>query len=793
VFAAMTAAVFSLHNTLRMHRATWALVILLGLAAGYVQAQPECGLALKGSIVETHNFEPVYPAVIYIDEIKRSLEADEAGKFRVDSLCAGRYTVHVHASGYNHFDVLFDIHADTNIRFRLTHETHMLSQVEVAQERTPTIIQSKDQMTKADIAANSGKALGDMLQSVNGVNTLSTGATIAKPVIHGLHSNRIVTLNNGIRQEDQQWGGEHAPNIDPFLANNITVIKGAASVRYGTDAIGGVVLVEPASLPSKPGTAGEVNLAGFSNSRMGVASAMVEHNFKNVPAFSIRAQGTFKKGGNYRVPGYWVANTGLEERNYSAAAGWRKLHHGAEVFYSHFNTELGIYTGSHTGNQKDLEAAINSPVPLVPAGFTYEIDRPKQEVQHDLFKAKLYADNRQGVWNLIYSYQHNFRQEYDIVRKDDGRAQLNLTLNTQTLNLNLDHKALGGIKGQVGVDGIYQTNTFQNGDRLFIPTYSSLGGAAYLIERYSKNNWTLEAGVRYDNRWYEMFNAEGPSQQLVRYEFNYNNASATLGFRQQLKPDWQWNATLANAWRAPQANELFSAGFHHGAARIELGNKALQSERSYNLNLETEYSRNKLSAEVSLYGQYIRDYIFLEPGADLLTIRGYFKTFHYRQTNAFLYGADVSVGYKWTKQLTSAAKISLLRARDVSENDWLILMPADRASLNVRYAFELGKTLKENFIGVNARYVAGQTRIPSNFDEIDYPSPPAAYFIPDAEAGTRLQLGRQPLYVSVAVTNIFNGRYRDYLDAFRYFIDQPGRTVVLRLRMPFSFINDQTN
>jgi iron complex outermembrane receptor protein len=111
----------------------------------------------------------------------------------------------------------------------------------------------------------------------------------------------------------------------------------------------------------------------------------------------------------------------------------------------------------------------------------------------------------------------------------------------------------------------------------------------------------------------------------------------------------------------------------------------------------------------------------------------------------------------------------------------------------VRYAFELGKTLKENFIGVNARYVAGQTRIPSNFDEIDYPSPPAAYFIPDAEAGTRLQLGRQPLYVSVAVTNIFNGRYRDYLDAFRYFIDQPGRTVVLRLRMPFSFINDQTN
>ncbi|WP_276133991.1 TonB-dependent receptor [Polluticoccus soli] len=776
-----------------MHRARWALAIMLSLAAGYVRAQSPCRLTLAGSVVETHNFEPVYPAVVYIDEINRSFDADESGKFHVDSLCAGRYTVHVHTAGYDHFDVLLDIANDTTVRLRLAHEAHMLSQVEVRQERIPTIIQSKEQMDKTAIAANSGKTLGDMLQSVNGVNAMSTGPTIAKPVIHGLHSNRIVTLNNGIRQEDQQWGGEHAPNIDPFLANNITVIKGAASVRYGTDAIGGVVLVEPAPLPSKPGTSGELNLAGFSNNRMGVASAMVEHNFKNVPELSMRLQGTFKKGGNYRVPGYWVDNTGVEERNYSAAAGWRKPHYGAEVFYSHFDTELGIYTGSHTGNLKDLEAAIHSSVPLVPAGFTYDIGRPKQDVEHDLFKAKLYADNRQGVWNLIYSYQHNFRQEYDIVRKDDGRAQLNLTLNTQTLNLNLDHKAIGGVKGQIGVDGIYQTNNFQNGDRLFIPTYNSLGGAAYLIERYSKNNWTLEAGVRYDNRSYEMFNAEGPSQQIIRYAFNYNSASATLGFRQQLKPNWQWSATLANAWRAPQANELFSAGFHHGAARIELGNKNLRPERSYNLNLETEYTRKKLSAEVSLYGQYIRDYIFLEPGADVLTIRGYFKTFHYRQTNAFLYGSDVSVGYKWTEHFTSTAKLSLLRARDLSANDWLILMPADRASLNVRYGFEMGEVLQECYVALNARYIAEQVRIPSNFDAIDYPRPPAAYFVPDAEAGTRLLLGKQPIYVSVAVTNMFNVKYRDYLDAFRYFIDQPGRNVVLRLRMPFSFIKDQTN
>jgi iron complex outermembrane receptor protein len=548
-----------------------------------------------------------------------------------------------------------------------------------------------------------------------------------------------------------------------------------------------VVQVEPASLPSKPGTSGEVNFAGFSNNRMGVASGMVEHNFKKLPALSLRVQGTLKKGGNYRIPAYWIANTGVEEANYSAAAGWRKLHYGGEVFYSHFNTELGIYTGAHTGNQKDLEAAINSPVPLVIADFTYDINRPKQHVTHDLLKAKLYADNRVGMWNLIYSYQHNYRQEYDIVRKEDGKAQLNLTLNTQTLNLNLDHKAIGNIKGQVGIDGIYQHNTFRNGDRLFIPTYNSLGGAAYLIERYSKSNWTIEGGIRYDQRWYEMFNAEGPGQQMVRYEFNYNSASATIGFRQRIKKNWEWIATMANAWRAPQANELFSAGFHHGAARIELGNKSLKPERSYNLNLETEYTGNKLSAEISLYGQYIKDYIFLEPGADLLTIRGYFKTFNYKQTNAFLYGSDVAINYKWSEQFTSSAKVSMLRAHDVSRNTWLILMPADRASLHTKYSFRINNTFQECFAGVNTRYVFRQMRIPGNFDQIDHPRPPADYLLFDIDAGTKLQLGKQSLYVTLSVMNLFNTRYRDYLDAFRYFIDQPGRNLALRIRMPFSF------
>lgn len=767
------------------------IMLLLCMYSISVYAQGDCKLSVDVLVSEKHNGQPVYPLTVHIDELQREFETNEKGRFTISDICEGTYTLHFHAYSYEHAVEQVTIKKSGELKFRIGHEEHIMKEVTVATERNQTLLQDKDALNKQDIAANSGKNLADMLKNVNGVNAISNGATIAKPVIHGLHSNRIVLLNNGVRQEDQQWGGEHAPNIDPFLAGNITVVKGAASVKYGTDAIAGVVLVEPAPLRRMAGTDAELNLAGFSNNRMGVASATVNHNFKQLPALSLRAQGTFKKGGNYRVPGYWVANTGVQEADYSGAIGWNKLHYGAEVFYSHFETDLGIYRGSHTGNQADLEAAIRSDKPLVPAGFTYDIARPRQHVLHDLAKVKLYRDSKVGMFHLVYGYQHNFRQEYDVLRKEVPEAQLNVTLNTQTLNLNLEHRSIGVLAGEVGVDGVQQENFIQPGDRVFIPNYRSKGGAAYAIERYKGDDWTLEGGLRYDYRWYEMFNPEGKSQQVVRYEFDYNSVSGTLGLNKQVRDNWNVSVTASNAWRAPQPNELFSSGFHHGAARVELGDKTLKPERSYNLNVASKYSWGKLSTDLSLYTQYINNFIYLEPGADLLTIRGYYKTFTYKQTNAHLSGADITGTYAWTGKWESTLKGSFLFARTTKAKDWLILMPADRLSLNTTYKTDIGKRLQECSISIDAKYVFNQYRIPRNFDSIDYPRPPQAYFLADASIGAKLNAGKQPVYLSLSIMNIFNQKYREYLDAFRYFIDQPGTNLALRIRVPIQFNNQQ--
>lgn len=773
-----------------MRRVVFAL-LLCSYCFNTVQAQQKCDIHIDIKVVEAHNGQPLYPVVVHIDELKSTYETNEKGVVVLDDLCAGKYTFHFHAIGYEHSAEQVNITSSDKLVFKLEHTEHMMSAADVKAQKQGSLLQAQDELSKAKLAENSGKALADMLQEVNGVSMIANGATIAKPVIHGLHSNRIVMMNNGIRQEDQQWGGEHAPNIDPFMADKITVIKGAASVRYGADAIGGVVSVAPKPLLQNGGWEAELNTAAFSNNRMGVVSGMVGHNFAKIKPLSFRLQGTYKKAGNYRVPGAWVANTGVQEMNYSATLGWKKRHYGAELFYSRFDTDLGIYRGAHTGNQDDLNAAIASDKPLVPATFTYDLERPRQHVEHDLFKAKLYADNKLGMWHATYAYQKNYRQEYDVLRKENNKAQMNLTLNTQTLNLNLEHRSIAGVKGEIGVDGIYQENYIQPGDRIFIPNYKSYSGAGYLIERYKLKELDLEAGVRYDYRWYELFNPEGSNGQVVRYELAYRNISWTLGAKKALSDKWKSSLILSNAWRAPQSNELFSSGLHHGAARIEYGNKGLKPERSYNLNLELNGQlTDKLSMDVSLYTQYIQNYIYLEPGTDLLTIRGYFKTFNYKQTNAQLSGIDFSTAYSWTDKLQSDFKASFLFARDVSNKDWLILMPADRLRLNTRYTFDISKKLREAYINVEGRYVFNQWRIPSNFDQIDYPRPPAAYFLLGASVGATIYAGKQPLNISLTAMNVLNQRYRDYLDAFRYFIDQPGSNYVLRVRIPIT-INNQ--
>jgi len=242
-------------------------------------AQHTCSISFSGKVFDAESKAILPFANVYVQELNRGSVADRSGSFSIDSICAGNYTVVCSFVGYQSITYSATVQTNVTYDFSLRTEVTSLHEIEVVgkkEEEQALVSQSKTDIKGEDLIKVRGATLGESLTSVPGVYTLQSGPSIFKPVIHGLHSNRILIFNNGVRQEGQQWGSEHAPEIDPFIATKLSVIKGASSIRYGSDAIAGVILVEPASFPDTPGVSGEFNSVAASNNRMGVVSGIVQ-------------------------------------------------------------------------------------------------------------------------------------------------------------------------------------------------------------------------------------------------------------------------------------------------------------------------------------------------------------------------------------------------------------------------------------------------------------------------------------------------------------------------------------
>ncbi len=775
-------------------------LVLLSTQAPQLQAQSlpapadavqDCGLTVSGKVLDHDTREALVGATVYIPELDRATVSDAYGNYHFHQLCQGAYTLRVTYVGYDREEFPVKLSGSTSKNLALHSDAQTLHTVEVTGAHLKEQAQSQQTLEGRELEQTRGLALAETLKGIAGVTTLQTGPTISKPVIHGLHSNRVLLLNNGVRQEGQQWGSEHAPEIDPFVASEMRVIKGAAGVRYGADAIGGVVIVEPKPLRSVPGISGDLHLLGSTNNRQLATSAMLEGNFEKVPPLSWRLQGTLRKAGNARTPDYYLENTGLEEQNFSAALGYRKEKYGVELFFSQFNTKLGILKESHIGNVTDLLYAIERgrPSNADNAAFTYDIGRPYQDVQHNLLKAKGYWElGEAGKLEFVYGWQRNVREEYDVRRRSSSLPSLQLTLNTHTTEVVFQHKPLGRFSGSVGLNTIYQHNTYQYSD--FLPYFTGTTFGAFAIERWQKGKLQLEAGLRYDYKHLLVKRLEN-NRDLQKPEFDFNNVSGTLGAMYDVGYHLTFGLSATSAWRAPGANELFSNGVHHSAATFEVGDPTLESEQAYNFELSADYYNNaRLNGKLSLYHNYIHNFVYLAPQPEpVLTIRGAFPAFKYTQANATLTGADLSLDYTFTPKLKLESKTSLLYARNLDTDDDLIYMPANRFDNSLSYEFGQlggGNSFYDTYISVGGVYVAEQERIPGGLEQ-DFAPAPGAYFLVNAEAGTTLQLGKQTIEVGITGKNLLNTVYREYLNKLRYYADEPGRMLMFRIRVPLDF------
>jgi iron complex outermembrane recepter protein len=762
-------------------------IFYLAWLPNYAQT-PVCNCTLKGVVHEKDIHQSVPGAIIYLKGTNISTFADANGKYFFKNLCQGNYTLICQAIGFQKVEVSVNLTQEHSEDFSLEEKDEHLQEVIVTGKKEENITQAKNVLDGQALEQTRGQSLGEALKSLTGVSSLQTGSSISKPVIHGLHSNRILILNNGIRQEGQQWGSEHAPEIDPFVATKLSVVKGAAGVRYGSDAIGGVIMVEPASLPDSVNIHGEINTIGFSNGRQGVFSGILQGGISAWKGFAWRVQGTYKRGGDVKTATYFLANTGIQERNFSVTLEYKKPHFGTEVFFSNFDTQLGIFLGSHIGNLTDLQNALQNPRPneaYTPTEPSYDINRPNQDLSHNLLKIKNFAINENlGKWTLTLSRQYDWRLEYDVPRGNKLLNTLNFKLTTYTGEILLDHKTIfKKINGSIGVNGMYQENLSSSYElrnplinTVLIPNYEVFTGGIFLIERYVKNRWEVETGLRYDLRNAQAFGLNS-SGQLYQNAFNFNNLSATIGANFTQSEALNFKMNISNAWRSPNMNELFSDGIHHGAAAYEKGNINLQPERAVNLSFTTNYQKEKIALELTTYLNYINDYIYLKPRSEngilqtVLTVRGAFPAFDYTQIDARFAGIDLSINYLITKQLSISEKYSIVRAKDTKNNIFIVNIPSDRLESTLKYTFKKPDT----YLSLSNQWIAQQTRVEANSDFL---APPPAYTLWRIDAGIKIK----KIALGFTINNALNASYREYLNRFRYFTDDMGRNISVRVR-----------
>lgn len=757
----------------------------------------QCKFKVTGQITDLDDGSELHDCLISISGQTLVLSTDQHGRFIFNDVCKGRNELLIRHFGCSDTIVEFVVTDDLYLRVKLPHSAFELKEIDVMDKRIEmkqTLV--ADKLDAKELQKSAGSNLGDILKNVTGVTTLNNGSNISKPMIHGMQGYRLLILNNGIRHEGQQWGNEHAPEIDPFMAKSISVIKGANSIRYGSDAIGGVVLVEPNPLPDTAAVVGELNLAGFSNGKAGAASMLVEGYFDKIKYLSWRAQGSLKKGGNIKTPTYYLRNTGVEEYNYSYAIGYHRKKWGLEMYYSQFNTQVGIFAGSHIGNLTDLTAAYKRSKPIDSlAPFSYDIGRPYQEATHELIKGlSHYHFNERWRAKLQYAWQYNWRKEYDLhlPKSEEKRAlvehepQVDYRITSQTLEGVVEHDNIRSFRGMFGANYMNQKNVYIG--RFFIPYYINNMWGLFATERFVKQHFEVEMGVRYDQKHLQSFYYK--QNEYVAPKLFFSNFTYNGGFI--WKPDTSFNLFLnaGSAWRAPAVNELYADGIHHGVSAIERGNENMKTEKVYNATLTGILKQKKIKAEITCYHNQFANYIYLFPsGNNELTIRGAFPVFYYKQAKARISGCDVSGTYYTNRNLEVILKGMIVRGWNYSDNDHLILMPADRVELSVKYKFRMNTIFKDNYFQANGLFVNKQWRVPKLGD---FAPPPQAYYLVGFEIGSQLKVKKQELRISVSATNVLNHVYRDYLDRFRYFSDAAGTSYNVRITVPLIFYDKKT-
>lgn len=801
-------------------------------------ADPGTG-SLSGRITDK-NGGGLSGATIYIPDLKLGVVADTAGYYRINSLPSGKYLIEVHSIGFKAQTKTVTVSGPVTQDFTLVDAyveesavvvTGLSKATQIKRNPVPIVAISHDYL-----ATNISTNAIDAIAKIPGVRAVTTGPNVSKPYIRGLGYNRILTLYDGIRQEGQQWGDEHGIEVDQYAIDHVEVIKGPASLSFGSDALAGVVNLIPTQPAPEGKMIGDLTLDYQTNNKNIGGSAMLGAT-KNGLEWMARI--SHKQAVDYqdKIDGR-VFGTAYNETDGNASLGLHRKWGYSHLDFVFYNDLQEIPDGGRDSLTRRFTRQINeadSPREIVSQHDldSYKIEKLHQHVQHyRVYSGNSFTLGDAGRLQVNLGFQRSIRQEFShpIAYTTPG---LDLQQNTYTYDVKYFLPEFDNWNITAGVNGMYQANTADKGTEFVIPSYHQFDIGPFLLAKKTFDKLDVAGGIRFDSRAFNNYalytqsdpatgfdhvvtgaDTAGAAQPFSAFRKNFSGISGSLGATYNFSDKFSIKANIARGFRAPNIAEISANGIHPGTNLYQLGNPDFKPEFSLQEDLGFVFASHYVVATLDLFNNEISNYIYNQKlqtpdGRDSNYSAGGVTVpyFRYTASKARLYGGETSIDIHPVKALHFENSFSVVygenkgsQAKSIGDSaKYLPFIPPPHGISELRYEFSDRKAhIVHAFVKLQLEYSLAQNRA---FIAYNTETPTAGYTLFNAGVGGGFtnKKGKTVVNVYLMGNNLFDVAYYDHLSRLKYFYFSPtdtnpthglynmGRNFSLKVDFPLDF------
>jgi len=728
---------------------------------------------LTGKITDSESGEPLEQVSVYIPQLENGTVTDQDGNYSLKNLPEGSYKLVISYIGFETYSTSYEINAGSN-QFDYKMAPSVIEMDEIVLSTPFHKLQREnvmkvEQKSMEELKQQGGITLSEGITNIPGVSSVSTGVGIGKPVIRGLSFNRVLVYTQGVRLENQQYGGEHGLGINDAGISSVEVIKGPASLLYGSDALGGVLYLNPEKFESAGETSGDVNMRYFTNTLGYNANAGFKTSGDKLK-FLVR--GAYASNADYETgDGTSVTNTRFNEADLKTGLAYQASTFKTELRYNYNTSELGI--------PEEIGVQNNDRDPL----------EPYQELSTHILSSKNNIFFKKSSLEATFGYTVNNRKEFEEHHheehegeehiEEEGEEGAALDMRLSTFNYNLQFNPQWGEMTTIfGIQGMHQKNE-NFGEEVLVPDAitNDFGVLATSHIHFDKSD--LQIGLRYDLRSIngEESGIEGDEEYIPALSKDFNSFNAAVGYRMDLTQSIIGRLNFATGFRAPNLSELSSNGLHSGANRVEIGNPDLDSEQNFQIDLALEYGNKHIEAYVNTFYNIVNDYIYLEPTGEFRELD---PIYDFQQQNAILYGGEFGFHLHphpidWL-HLESSYDIVF---GELEDNSNLPLIPANRWTNTFRVEWN-----KKNQDYKCYAFVTLQTYFDQN-KVGDFETKTPRYNLFNVGVGGDMKIFNQKVGYSITGNNLFDKNYISHLSRLKADgIANIGRNISFNLNVP---------